>query len=582
MYKIGSSKVDITFYRENCGMLGYGRHFHYLKGGVETPQYVRAYVFQQNGKKMAMVVTEVCFITNYLKNGILNKLATEHPELGYEDANLMIVAQHTHSTAGGYTQHLIYNMTTPGFQEDVYEHYRDGIVQAVVEADRKLKNAKIHYHKDAFDKDAEVAFNRSMRAYNRNPEITERLGHKNRNLALDRNMYLLRFDDEDDKPIGSINWFGVHTTSVSNRRDKVCYDNKGYAADFFEEYMDEAFGKDSNINMAFAQEASGDVSPNYIWMPKHREYRGKYKDDYESAAHNGKLQFEKARDIFESAQKEGFSVNGEIDYVLGYFDMTSVEIKEKYTGGLKNQKTGEACFGMSFLEGTTDGQGAPRALGAVAKVFLNSGRELDILSARLSGNKERQQRVLDFYNAQRPKAIVMNLSQGNIAGAKKPEKLAIPGFLDPVVKYIKHVHRVGKGVKTPWVAEKLPLQIFIVGQLAFLGIPAEITTVAGQRLKASVLKVLKQRGVEEVILSPFANAYSGYITTPQEYKLQAYEGGHTLFGRWTLPAYQMKFNDLAHQLLRNSEERQQLGEDVEIFDKKDIWMGFQNPKVRVY
>jgi neutral ceramidase len=582
MYKIGSSKVEITFYKENCGMLGYGRHFHYLKGGVETPQYSRAYVFEKNGRKMAFIVTELCFITNYLKNGILLKLAAEHPELGYEDANLMIVAQHTHSTAGGYTQHLIYNMTTPGFQQDVYEHYRDGIIKSLLKAEENLQSAKISYHKDTFDKDAEVAFNRSMRAYNRNPEIKDRIGHKNRHLALDRNMYLLRFDDPEGNPLGSINWFGVHTTSVSNRRDKVCYDNKGYAADFFEEYMEEAFGKDSNINMAFAQEASGDVSPNYIWMPKHREYRGRFKDDYESAAYNGKLQYEKARDIFEAAPKEGDSINGNIDYILAYFDMTTVDIEEEYTNGLKNQKTGQACFGMAFLEGTTDGQGAPKALGSVAKAFLNSGREIDILAARLSGNKERQQRVLDFYNAHRPKAIVMNLSEGNIAGAKKPEKLAIPGFLDPVVKYIKHIHRIGQGVKTPWVAEKLPLQIFIVGQLAFVGIPAEITTVAGQRLKATVLEVLKQRGVEEVILSPFANAYSGYITTPEEYKVQAYEGGHTLFGRWTLPAYQMRFKELARQLLRAPKERDQLGQDVLIFDKDDIWQGFKNPKVRVY
>ena len=47
MYRVGTSKVDITIFKDNCGMLGYGRHFHFMKG-VETPQYARAFVFESN------------------------------------------------------------------------------------------------------------------------------------------------------------------------------------------------------------------------------------------------------------------------------------------------------------------------------------------------------------------------------------------------------------------------------------------------------------------------------------------------------------------------------------------------------
>jgi neutral ceramidase len=102
--------------------------------GVETEQYARAFVFENEGKKCVFVVVDYCFTTIYLKHGIVQKLQAEYPQFGYSDANVMITGQHTHSTAGGYTQHLIYNMTTPGFQWDVYEHYRDGIIAAIVDA----------------------------------------------------------------------------------------------------------------------------------------------------------------------------------------------------------------------------------------------------------------------------------------------------------------------------------------------------------------------------------------------------------------------------------------------------------------
>jgi neutral ceramidase len=305
----------------------------------------------------------------------------------------MITGQHTHSTAGGYTQHLIYNMTTPGFQWDVYEHYRDGIIEAIVQAENNLKEAKITLHKGEFDKDVEVAFNRSIKAYNQNPEVKEKAVHKTRHLAVDRVMKLLRFDHPDGKPIASLNWFGVHTTSVSNRCDKVCYDNKGYAAEFMEEWLLDEYGHDEKWSAGFAQDATGDISPNFVWIAKLREYRGKYKDDYESAAHNGRLQFSKAKEIFEDAPTKGLEIKEGIDYILAYYDMTNFEISEEFTAGLSNQRTGDACMGMAFLVGTTDGQGTPKIIGNLAGAYLNSSREIEVLAARLSRNKKRQEEL---------------------------------------------------------------------------------------------------------------------------------------------------------------------------------------------
>jgi len=574
MYKIGVSKVEMTFFTEGCGMLGYGMHFHNMEG-VETPQYARAFAIQKGKKKVVIVNTDICFSTIMLKQHIVDRLAVEHPSLGYKEENIMILAQHTHSTAGGYTQHLAYNFSMPGFRQDVFDTYSNAILEAILKADADLKEGTIRHHKGDFDEEAPVCFNRSFRAYNKNPEVEERIKRKKRHLACDRTMKLLRFDDAEGQPIGTLNWFGVHTTSVSNRYRKVCYDNKGYAAEYFEAYLKEQYPEQSDVIASFAQDSAGDISPNYKWSRKDREYKGKFDDDYESAAYNGELQFEQAKAIFEGIE-EGKAIEGDIDYIMMYVDMSNVQIDESYTDGLKHEITSQPAWGMSFLEGTTDGQGANRVVGQAIRLILRSFKQMDIMAARLSKDPNRQQEVIDYYRAHHPKHIIINHETGVVAGAQNPEKLVVPAFVDPAVKYIKFANKVGYGKKTPWIPCKLPLQIMIIGSLAIVGIPAEITTIAGQRVRETVAKVLQERGVTEVQIAPYANSYAGYITTYEEYRVQMYEGGHTLFGKWTLAAYQMKFKQLATELLKDPEDRQAFTLRPDMFSMDEIWTGMDD------
>ena len=102
----------------------------------------------------------------------------------------------------------------------------------------------------------------------------------------------------------------------------------------------------------------------------------------------------------------------------------------------------------------------------------------------------------------------------------------------------------------------LPLQIIVIGQLAFVGCPGEYTVTAGKRLEMTILNVLRERGVESVIMCPYSNAYMGYVTTFEEYQLQNYEGGHTVYGQWTLGAFQTKYKELAKEMLTRKENRQ--------------------------
>ena len=55
---------------------------------------------------------------------------------------------------------------------------------------------------------------------------------------------------------------------------------------------------------------------------------------------------------------------------------------------------------------------------------------------------------------------------------------------------------------------------------------------AGLRLRRTLAAEL---GVPEdhVTVQGYSNAYGHYVTTPEEYSAQNYEGGATVFGPWT-------------------------------------------------
>jgi neutral ceramidase len=97
----------------------------------------------------------------------------------------------------------------------------------------------------------------------------------------------------------------------------------------------------------------------------------------------------------------------------------------------------------------------------------------------------------------------------------------------------------------PAVPQVLPIQLLRVGTVAVLGIPGELTTMAGRRLRTTVLDALSVTGVTHLALGTYANEYAQYITTLEEYSSQQYEGASTLFGPRTLEAYQQAAAELA-------------------------------------
>jgi neutral ceramidase len=109
-------------------------------------------------------------------------------------------------------------------------------------------------------------------------------------------------------------------------------------------------------------------------------------------------------------------------------------------------------------------------------------------------------------------------------GRRRPAELA-----DPV-----HGRKIPAAPSRPLrVHDDVPeLQVVRLGDRVLLTTPGEPSVEMGRRFVAAVADVLPD-GVTEAFVVGLANGYLGYLVTPEEYDAQHYEGGHTVFGKWT-------------------------------------------------
>ena len=556
MYLVGTGKGDITAFVKGVGMLGYGIHYNTMEE-VATSLSARAFVFKDptTDRKICFVNCEICFITIAIKKGVLKTLERKFPEFNYDEDNLMLTAQHTHSGPGGYSYYGLYNLSVPGFVMEVYTKIVNGIVEAIVNAESNIKPSSLTLSTGVFEPEKEVAFNRSVDGYNLNPEVNPKITFETRHLGLDREMTLMNITGEDGKDRASINWFGVHTTSLPNTNHKVCFDNKGYASEYLEkEYADKGT---SDYLGVFAQGTCGDVTPRFVYHPvypfQRGQWEGKYVDDFESTKFNGRLQYEKAKEIIETKTKT--PITGDIDYELMFVNFTDVTADPKFANGQTKAQTDKAALGIAFFAGTViDGPGMSPALVAALKVVISGVKHFEKFRANFSGPVYKN--IIERkYRVHGKKKILIESNTQRILGTKLIDKLVAPAWADPAIATFKFFYKKSSRSKKPWTPKILPLQLFIIGDIALAGLPFEITTIAGQRLRKSLEETLAARGVKRVILCPYANGYSGYITTYEEYQGQIYEGGHTVFGEWSLAALQTKFEVLAKEMLKPKEER---------------------------
>ncbi len=90
---------------------------------------------------------------------------------------------------------------------------------------------------------------------------------------------------------------------------------------------------------------------------------------------------------------------------------------------------------------------------------------------------------------------------------------------------------------------KITFQLIQINKICLIPVPFEVTYESGIRIAMAVKQ--SSSTITTPIVISCANGYTGYCTTPEEYSMQHYEGGHTLYGPNTQPYLALQYAQLA-------------------------------------
>lgn len=523
--QVGFGRADISVYEPGMAMMGWGSRTN-LAQGITTPLSARALVLvdPEAQTRVAFVVVELLLVTQGLWRGVLEALAERCPELGFGPDNVILAATHTHSGPSGFGHHFWTNLNAPGWSAKVYDGLVDGVVDAIVQAHARRTEASLAVTTGALPKSDGVAFNRSLEAYNRNPDVQPATRPED---ATDRLMTVLRATSPRGDTIGMVNWLGLHGTCVHSDHQALHPDHKGLAALSFEA---------EGLPVVFAQECCGDISPNYRPDQRRGHTIGRFEDDLETARYVADSQIKLARQLL---AEPGASLEGPLQVSTRFVDFSNAPVDAAFAPDGRPRRTRPATLGVSMALGTEEGPGPLRRSPWVARTLNRLAGRIDGLRARLDSDYERRHD---------PKFPLVQLGKGldgRLAGMLPMRRGLVPP-VDATFAWVGKAIRSGGVPEGPWIPNVVPLQLVRVGSLAIVSVPFEMTTVAGRRLRATIAKALPD--VEHVVVSTYASAYVGYMTTYQEYQVQEYEGGYTLFGPFALGALRTAAVALCGQL----------------------------------
>ncbi|XP_025992627.2 neutral ceramidase isoform X2 [Solenopsis invicta] len=520
LYNIGVGRADSTGPSAEIVFMGYAK-LEQKGNGLHLRTFSRAYIIDDGAERFVFVNVDSGMMGHDIRQEVLRKLKTQFGDM-YTERNVMISATHTHSAPGGYMLNVLFDLPTFGFARESLDAIVNGITKSIQRAHNAVVPGRIFI---AHGKVLNVNINRSPQAYLQNPK-SERDKYEDN---VDKILTQIQFIGADDEPLGVINWFAVHPTSMNNTNHLISSDNVGYASILFEKMMNKnsAVGTGPFV-AAFASTNLGDVSPN-IRGPKcefsgnncSEQYTCPGKKEMCFASGPGKDMFEStsiiAHKLYQESARlwqsnEAVEVFGPIRAVHQYVDMPeqSAEFYNETTGKFENVHGCVPAMGYSFAAGTTDGPGSfafeqgtttPNIFWNAVRNFLAAPTESDI-------------------RCHSPKPIL--LATG---------RMKLPYLWQPKI---------------------VPTQVAVIGNVVIAGVPGEFTTMSGRRLREAIKKVVNNASSDEtvVIVAGLCNIYSDYITTPEEYQIQRYEGASTIYGPHTLTIYLKQYRELAQAAIQ--------------------------------
>ncbi len=528
LYLVGAGIYDITGPAAELGMGGFADDSQ-KSAGISIRLRSRAFIVGDGTNRAVFVSADVWAMSQMVVLRVAKKIA-ENPVLSkfYNIKNMCISATHTHNSLAGFDGYFLYDVPPKGFIRDSFNAVVDGIYSSIMIAHNNLEAGKILVNQGTVEK---CGWNRSPAMYENNPAAERALYDGN----TDKTMTLMKFVSTDGEDIGMINWFAVHPDSIGPENLLISGDNKGHASYMFEKDMGTDYQALKTFVGAFAQTNSGDITPNVPFT----EHFGTLESamdaaeiDEETAVELGlpwyqalgeadieqnialkviaTRQYAKARELYDSATVE---LSGSVDFRHEWVDMRTLYVDEVET------TTCAGGMGASYSYGSPADNPSPYPLFDEGVTTDSIDWSEDFETAFLSTFLPWAIGLV--YPATYTKAY-------RSCHEPKPVILATGLMTFNLTK------------KIPLTPQIVPLQVLKIGDVAIGAIPTEVTTMAGRRIKKTLLAGLEDAGVKYSVVAGLANTYASYMATKEEYEMQGYEGGGTFFGPNQLLSFQQE------------------------------------------
>lgn len=247
--RAGVAKIDITP-QKPCVLAGYASRTN-LSTGVHDPLSARAVVFEHDGRRLAIVSSDILGFYNDTAAPLIQSITGA---CGLEPAQLMLSAIHTHAAPGLALDTAKLHANNVAFTEML----RERLIAVTKDAISKCRPVRVGYHSGA----CPVGINRREAFTDKNGARQIRLG-RNPGGQTDPEVQALQICEKDsDRMIAVLFGYATHGTSLGSKNMVVSGDVLGLAAQFVEKHL--AGGM---IAAPFAG-ASGDIDPYFRVLPE--------------------------------------------------------------------------------------------------------------------------------------------------------------------------------------------------------------------------------------------------------------------------------------------------------------------------
>lgn len=491
--RAGAAQTDITPPKTGYFLGGWTRADR-LAEGQQSRLSAKALVLEQGGRKVALVAVELFMVPGGLQQHVAEAVA----DRGFTTANVLMGATHTHAGPGGFSNYATLNTAAPNATMLLTDISSLSLLLDPVKADRQLYTFLVSQIAAAI-RQADDDLKPAVAGWGEQ----ELLGvTRNRSLEAHLNDHGIKKRPGQGSPADDPDG-ATHTIDPSVDVLRV------------DQIVD---GRRVPIG-AWSQFANhGTVVKSEI-----RAYSG----DHHATATR----------VFErEVRKEGGVPDGEaVVNVYGNGDEGDQSAGLDHTGPAGANEVG-AAEAQSMLA-------AWRQAGAA----MSSELPVDVRWTQtcFCGQWVEGGRVADRAFPGLPFLTGSEEGRGPLYDVTKQ---SYEGVMSDRTLYPGHWHKVIVPVGS--FPKSVPLMVVRVGDRMIASLPGEPTKEAGARVKRDVLLASSAAGVRKVVISGLTNEYINYITTPEEYDMQHYEGGSTVYGRLELNLLKESLRDLASRLVR--------------------------------